>query len=308
MTRDRGGQRTPLSPLAASNRGGAGPAAAADVVGSSTKDHAWQRRTGAGGGASRLAPPSDRKKAKKVEGTVMAGGAATTASRIPTRPGAPQPSGPHQPQQPGSSRIPRPPVFDLHEPSPQPTNLAAMLASPPAPPGRLDELGSAGDSTSPHEHGWVATAGKAPTPQGFHTYANPSFDGAQFLAATPASDARSNGSSSAGAVGSAPGGPGLGAAARVFTNGLAEAEAGAATPGFLDPAALTPNTERSLQAWLRGSPAVAGRQQSDARARSAAPGAASSSAAYAPLPTPEAWQLLQHVNSDSPQEAAPQGG
>lgn len=317
MNRDRGAQRAPLSPLHASNRGGGAATAAADAVGSSTKDHAWQRRTGAGSGGSRLAPPSDRKKAKKVEGKVLAGGgvsaaAGHTASRIPAGRGGPQPSGPQQQQQqPGSSRIPRPPVFGgAHGASPQPTDLVALLATPPAPPGRLDELGSAGGSTSPHSQHAEAAAGEAAAaPQGFQAYANPSFDGAQFLAATPASDARS-GSSSAGARRAPAAEPSLGGAARVFVNGLAEveAEAGAATPGLLDPTALTPNTERSLQAWLRGSPDGAGRQQSDARTRGAAPGGPAASSAATGLPTPEAWQLLQHVNGGSPPAAAPQGG
>ncbi|PRW59511.1 hypothetical protein C2E21_1411 [Chlorella sorokiniana] len=124
-------------------------------------------------------------------------------------------------------------------------------------------------------------------PAGFHSYANP-------LAATPAAAVAATG----------PDGT------RLFVNGLAEveAEAVAATPGLLDPAALTPNTERSLQAWLRASPSA--RPQGSVRAGSVPPatgGATSGLTNGKVLPTPEAWQMLQHINADSPPAPAPQG-
>ena len=256
MTRERGGQRGPPSPLRTSNRGGGG---AADAVGSSTKDRAWQQRRPVAG--SRLGPQSDRKKSKKVEGTVVTA-VGMPPSRIPAGP-APQQQQQQQqaPPSTGGSRIPRPPLFGSSA-SPQ-TDLVVALATPVA-PGPLEELHA---------------------PAGFHSYANP-------LAATPA------------AAATGPDGT------RLFVNGLAEveAEAVAATPGLLDPAALTPNTERSLQAWLRASPSA--RQQGGDRAGSAPPatsGAASGLTGGRALPTPEAWQVLQHINSDSPPAPAPQG-
>ena len=289
MTRERGPQRSPLSPLPPSNHGGAA-APAADAVGSSTKDRTWQQQRRLGGGVnrpSRLQPASDQKKSKKVEGTLPEGGAtaALAASRIPT-----------------GSRIPRPPLFagaSAAGASPNPS-LLAMLATPAAAPllTEMHQASAAGPaSQQPLQQAWEA-------PQGFHAYSNPSFDGAQFLAATPAA------SGSAG--------------------GLAEAEAGAGqlTPGLLEPAALTPATERSLEAWLRSSPnsrqggravAAAAEALSGARARgSSLPGTAGGSARgkpeasgsggsrAPPMPTPEAWQLLQHINDDSP-GAAPKG-
>ena len=251
MTRERGGQQGPPSPLRASNRGGA---VAADAVGSSTKDRGWQQRRPTAG--SRLGPQSDRKKSKKVEGTVVA--TAAPPSRIPAGPGhRPVQLQQQAPPSTGGSRIPRPPQF-AGGASLQ-TDLVAALATPAA-PGLLEELHS---------------------PAGFHSYANP-------LAATPA------------AAATGPGGT------RLFVNGLAEveAEAVAATPGLLDPAALTPNTERSLQAWLRASPSA--RQQGSGREGSAPPATSGLTGGRA-LPTPEAWQMLQHINADSPPAPAPQG-
>jgi hypothetical protein len=263
-----------------------------DAVGSSTKDRTWhqqeqQRRLGGGvNRPSRLQPASDQKKSKKVEGTVVEGGAAAAlaASRNPT-----------------GSRIPRPPLFagaSAAGASPNPS-LLAMLATPAAAPllAEMHQASAAGPASQPRQQqAWEA-------PQGFHAYSNPSFDGAQFLAATPAAGG---------------------------TGGLAEAEAGAGqlTPGLLEPAALTPATERLLEAWLRSSPnsrqrgtaAAAAEALSGARARgSALPGTAGGStrgrpaasgsggSKAPPMPTPEAWQLLQHINDDSP-GAAPKGG
>lgn len=255
MTRERGGQQGPPSPLRASNRGGG--AAAADAVGSSTKDRGWQQRRPTAG--SRLGPQSDRKKSKKVEGTVVA----AAASRIPAGPGQ-RPVQPQQqaPPSTGGSRIPRPPLF-AGGASPQ-TDLVAALATPAA-PGLLEELHA---------------------PAGFHSYANP-------LAATPAA-----------AAATGPDGT------RLFVNRLAEveAEAVAATPGLLDPASLTPNTERSLQAWLRGSPSAG--PQHGTRAGSAPPATSGPTSGLTngkALPTPEAWQMLQHINTESPPAPAPQG-
>lgn len=139
-----------------------------------------------------------------------------------------------------------------------------------------------------------------------------------------------------------PAGPAVGSGASMFVNGLAEAgEPEDAemqlTPGLLYPEALTPNSERSLEAWLRSSPASApaasgpralrarppippaacargsaGRSNSAAseactgvRASAATSNSTGTSRGRA-LPTPEAWHLLQHINDDSP-AAAPKG-
>ncbi|KAL4458308.1 hypothetical protein ABPG75_013173 [Micractinium tetrahymenae] len=351
MNRDRGAppQRPLRSPLAPSNLGGGG-AAPADAVGSSTKDHAWQQRTwlpaaSKGGAAARDPPLSDRKKSKKVEGTVLEGGShagistakqPASASRIPAGPrfaaAVPPPTQQQQQQQQptpataGGSRIPRPPVF-AGAASPQP-DWAAMLATPAAPP-LLPELHAGGTliGRTPAFGASSADNGAFSAPQGFQAFSNPSFDGAA-LAGTPA------------AAGAA-----AGSAANVFVNSLAEAgeseDAEAQlTPGLLDPAALTPNSERSLEAWLRSSPASApaasgprtlrgrpplppsasaggsgGRSSSAAseahtRAPASAVSAASAGSTGASrgraLPTPEAWHLLQHINDDSP-AAAPKG-
>lgn len=354
MHRDRGAPpQLPLrSPLGPSNLGGGG-ASPADAVGSSTKDRAWQRHarvppTNKNGAAVRGPPLSDKKKSKKVEGTVLEGGShgGTTsaanqppsASRIPAGRGAAAPAAApvqqkaelkYQQPTPGSSggsRIPRPPVF-ASAASPQP-DLAAMLATPAAPPA-LPELHAGGNlvGCTPAWGATPAGAGAAAAPQGFQAFSNPSFDGPG-LRGTPAA---------ARAVG-----PVMGSGASMFVNGLAEAsEAEGAgpqlTPGLLDPAALTPNSERSLEAWLRSSPASApaasgqrtlrarpplppsasasgGQSSSTAatsEARARAPASAATSGSHGAsrgrvLPTPEAWHLLQHINDDSP-AAAPKG-
>ena len=83
MTRDRGHQRSPLSPLRATNHHGGGGAAAGDAVGSSTKDRGWQqnRRPGTTNRGSRMQPQSDKKKSKKVEGTVVVSQPAAAAAQ-----------------------------------------------------------------------------------------------------------------------------------------------------------------------------------------------------------------------------------
>lgn len=355
MHKDRGAPpQLPLrSPLGPSNLAGGG-ASPADAVGSSTKDRAWQRHARAPGasksGPAVHGPPlSDKKKSKKVEGTVLEGGThakagaakqPTSASRIPAGPhtAAPAATPAQQMREPerqqpapvtfGGSRIPRPPVF-AGAASPQP-DLAAMLATPAAAPA-LPELHVAGSllGRTPAGSAFRAAASDAAAPSGFQAFSNPSFDGVS-LARTPAA---------AGAVG-----PAVDSGASMFVNGLAEGsepEAAEAqlTPGLLDPAALTPNSERSLEAWLRSSPASApaasgprtlrgrppiprpggargsGEHSSGKSAAGEAPTRAASSAAAIcsteasrgrTLPTPEAWHLLQHINDDSP-AAAPKG-
>lgn len=308
MTRERGApHRPPLSPLRPRNHGG-GTAAAADAVGSSTKDHAWQQRNRSAAASpskgSRLAPLSDRKKSKKVEGLVVPdGGAAAsarqeaaTASRIPgARPRPAAPTAP-TPATAGASRIPRPPVWAAARASPQP-DLAAMLATPAAAP-LLEEMHASSAQRQP------AAQEQEAAPRGFHAWSNPSFDGAQFLADTPAAGADSGGSRAA-------------AGTAVFVNRMAEGadqEGGGAqlTPGLPQPAALTPNSDRSLEAWLRASPAIAPAASAPRTAARSAPHTATQGSSRRtdgpPLPTPEAWQLLQHINggSDSP-ASAPQG-
>ncbi len=355
MHKDRGAPpQLPLrSPLGPSNLAGGG-ASPADAVGSSTKDRAWQRHARAPGasksGPAVHGPPlSDKKKSKKVEGMVLEGGThakagaakqPTSSSRIPAGPHTAAPAArPAQQmrkperQQPapvtfGGSRIPRPPVF-AGAASPQP-DLAAMLATPAAAPA-LPELHVGGSllGRTPAESAFRAAASDAAAPSGFQAFSNPSFDGVS-LTRTPAA---------AGAVG-----PAVNSGASMFVNGLAEGsepEAAEAqlTPGLLDPAALTPNSERSLEAWLRSSPASApaasgprtlrvrppiprpggargsGEHSSGKSAAGKAPTRAAASAATGcsteaslgrALPTPEAWHLLQHINDDSP-AAAPKG-
>lgn len=174
---------------------------------------------------------------------------------------------PPQQQAPASTGGSRIPRPPLFGGSASPQSDLVAALATPAAPGLLEELHA---------------------PAGFHSYANP-------LAATPAAAA---------AAATGPDGT------RVFVNGLAEveAEAVAATPGLLDPAALTPNTERSLQAWLRGSPSA--RLQGSVRGCSVPPATSGATGALTggkALPTPEAWQMLQHINADSPAAPPPQG-
>ncbi|KAL4854932.1 hypothetical protein ACK3TF_004403 [Chlorella vulgaris] len=334
MTRQPGSQRPPLSPIR--NRGSASGAAAGDALGSSTKDKAWQRRPGTAGRASRMQPaPSSDKKSKKVEGTVVLAEAVVPAtahapaSRIPahSRP-APDTALQPPPSTGGMhSRIPKPPstgssgssAASAAGASPQP-DYAAMLATPAA-PAQLPDQRWTGQSLQPR-----AAAGDedAAGLQAFQAYSNPSFDGADFLAAAAPDQASplraecSNISAASSCCG----------AAQLFLNSLADAEAGAGqlTPGLLEAAALSPATERSLQAWLRASPdalaaAAAAAQQhrqqpggTHSMARSGGlAGSSLSAAAEAdsrgrPMATPEAWQLLQHINNGSPgAAAAPKG-
>lgn len=251
-------------------------------VGSSSKDRRWARRAGPTG-ASRFRPtPSDAAdgRRKKVEGSPLMlqeqhaalppfGKQATapSISRIPLGPRAPNAIDSVQQQQVTASRIPRPPqaaAARLESPG-----LAAVLDTPNA-PGGLSEM-------QPQQ---LQAPGSTPPVlpvAAFHTYNNPSFDGAtEFLVASP-------------------------------DENNPAAAAGAAAPDIRQqpPSSRTVTTSvdgvaHNTAAVATAAPSPPGPLDASSRQREGTAGQVTATTPGGGLPTPEAWQLLQHLNQDSP--------
>lgn len=300
MDHDRVGQPGVLSPLL-KNR--------LPAVGSSTsKDRRWQNRSSTTG-MSRFHPGSAAVSGgegtrKKVEGRAVPAQAeggqrvprpaqgrqqqpasssstSSSGSRIPLGPRTSAPDDVTQQQPATASRIPCPP-HPLEQPSSSPQDLVAALATPAVPGALLEDMPLA-DSTPVLGQG---------SPGGFHTYNNPSFNVDQFLA----SMAQEQGVLPTSVLpASEP--------AASLADWVAELPASRGAAAGATGSAST--TQQTVQAEAGGQPPPLAKRQGQSTQTNTPVGGAVSATSKA-MPTPEALQLLQHLNTESPQ--AGQGG